>query len=232
MPVLSSFGKQGPQTGTCDSVDRRLPHVTTLEPTRGSARPSQEVEHHERHVEAAAKRQRMKLIIVDDKCSVVLDSIEPTEHELRLLLSDDRKRLRSQLEALVKRLIEDCLNSDQRHSPIAFIDTHRFVRVTRLDGNMGSKFAVTVEMFRGGDSLQRAARKYQLTPREIDVLALILEGSSATETARALQIAETTVQGYYKRLLSKTKSRNRPAMVANVLDWGGSGRQRVRSGDP
>jgi DNA-binding CsgD family transcriptional regulator len=173
----------------------------------------------------------MKLIIVDDDCAVLFDSIERTEHELRLLLSDDRKKLRSQVAAVVKRLIEDCLNAEQRHSPVAFIDTHRFVRVTRLDGHGGSKFAVTVEVFRGGDSLQRAARKYQLTPREIDVLALILEGSSATETAQALKIAETTVQGYYKRLLSKTKSRNRPAMVANVLDWGGSGRQRPRTSD-
>jgi len=85
-----------------------------------------------------------------------------------------------------------------------------------------------VEHFRGGDSLSRATRKYQLTPREIEVLAMILEGASAAETANALKIAETTVQGYYKRLLSKTQSRNRPAMVANVLDWGGSGRQPQR----
>jgi DNA-binding CsgD family transcriptional regulator len=55
---------------------------------------------------------------------------------------------------------------------------------------------------------------------------LILEGASATETAETLKIAETTVQGYYKRLLSKTNSRNRPAMVANVLDWRGSRRER------
>jgi DNA-binding CsgD family transcriptional regulator len=187
---------------------------------------------HDRHVEAAAKRERIKLIIVDADCRVLLDSIERTEHELRLLLSDDRKKLRGDVESVVNALIADCQISDRRHSPIAFLDTHRYVRVTRLDGRDGSMYAVSVEFFRGGDSLQRAARKYQLTPREIDVLAMILEGSSATETAHALKIAETTVQGYYKRLLSKTKSRNRPAMVANVLDWGGSGRQRVRSVEP
>jgi DNA-binding CsgD family transcriptional regulator len=56
---------------------------------------------------------------------------------------------------------------------------------------------------------------------------MILEGANAPETAQALQIAETTVQGYYKRLLIKTKSRNRPAMVANVLDWNGASRQRA-----
>jgi DNA-binding CsgD family transcriptional regulator len=61
------------------------------------------------------------------------------------------------------------------------------------------------------------------------VLGLILEGQSAIEISQTLKIAETTVQGYYKRLLNKTQSRNRPAMVANVLDWDGSGRRRARN---
>jgi DNA-binding NarL/FixJ family response regulator len=50
-------------------------------------------------------------------------------------------------------------------------------------------------------------------------LALILEGDSAGDIARTLCISEHTVQGYVKVLLSKTKSRNRPAMVAKVLNW-------------
>ena len=186
---------------------------------------------HQRHVEVASKRQRMKLIVVDGDCRVLLDSIDPTEHELRLLLSDDRMRLRVDVDAVVETLVEHCVRENVRHSRIAFLDAQRFVRVTRLDGPDHSLFAVSVEYFRGGDSLSRATRKYQLTPREIDVLAMILEGGSAAETAHALKIAETTVQGYYKRLLSKTGSRNRPAMVANVLDWGGSGRQKSRSAD-
>jgi DNA-binding CsgD family transcriptional regulator len=186
----------------------------------------------QRHVEVASKRQRMKLIVVDRERRVLLDSIDPTEHELRLLLSDDRTKLRVDVDGVVESLIDECVREGVRHSRIAFLDPQRFVRVTRLDGPEGHLFAISVEFFRGGDSLSRATRKYQLTPREIDVLAMILEGASAAETAHALKIAETTVQGYYKRLLSKTKSRNRPAMVANVLDWGGSGRRQSRSGKP
>jgi DNA-binding CsgD family transcriptional regulator len=167
----------------------------------------------QRHIEVADKRQRIKLIVIDSDCLVILDSIEPHEHELRMLRGD--------VESVVKSLLDYCLRTSERHSRMAFLDAQRFVRVTRLDGGAGSLFAVSVESFRGGDSLSRATRKYQLTPREIDVLALILEGASATETAETLKIAETTVQGYYKRLLSKTGSRNRPAMVANVLDWAG-----------
>ena len=105
---------------------------------------------------------------------------------------------------------------------MAFLDSRHYVRIAQLDGRRGQLFAVSVEYFRGDDSLTRAARKYHLTPRETDVLALILEGASAGETARALAIAENTVRGYCKRLLSKTQSRNRSAMVANVLDWQGT----------
>lgn len=181
----------------------------------------------ERHAAVASKRQRMKLIIVDESCTVLLDSIDSTEHELRLLLSDDRKAFRDNVATIVKSLVEYCISQNQRHSRVAFLDAQRLVRVTRLDGHDRCLFAVSLEFFRGGDSLSRAARKYRLTPREIDVLGMILEGASASETAVALKIAETTVQGYYKRLLSKTQSRNRPAMVANVLDWNGSGRQRT-----
>ena len=59
-------------------------------------------------------------------------------------------------------------------------------------------------------------------------LGTVDEANATWLAPYALKIAETTVQGYYKRLLSKTQSRNRPAMVANVLDWGGSGRQQQR----
>jgi DNA-binding CsgD family transcriptional regulator len=179
-----------------------------------------------RHTEVADKRQRIKLVVIDSECQVVLDSIEPHEHELRLLLSDDRTGFRGDIHEVVKSLLEYCIHTGERHSRVAFLDAHRFIRVTRLDGGSGSLFAVSIESFRGGDSLSRATRKFQLTPREIDVLALILEGASAIETAETLKIAETTVQGYYKRLLMKTGSRNRPAMVATVLDWAGRREQR------
>lgn len=163
----------------------------------------------------------MRLIIVDEDCRVLANCIGPDEHELRMLMSDDRTRLRGRVDTVVRTLVGECTRSDSGHTSTAFVDDHSLVRVARLEGRAGTAFAVTVEASRGSDSLSRAVRKYQLTPREVEVLALILDGLSAIEVARTLQIAETTVQGYFKRLLSKTQSRNRPAMVAKVLDWVG-----------
>ena len=179
-----------------------------------------------RHIEVASRRQHLNLIIIDADFRIVAASIDASEREWRLLLSSDRTRMRREIEAVLRSLIEECELARARQSRVTFIDSHRFVRVTRLEGSSGLLYAVTIEFFRGSDSLSRSARKYQLTPREIDVLAMIIEGSNAVEVARALQLAETTVQGYFKRLLVKTQSRNRSAMVANVLGWGGSGRKQ------
>jgi DNA-binding CsgD family transcriptional regulator len=80
-----------------------------------------------------------------------------------------------------------------------------------------------LEPFRSRDTVRVAARRYALTKREHEVLMLILEGANAAEIAGALHISEHTVQGYFKRLLKKTGSRNRAAMVANVLEWSRGG---------
>jgi FixJ family two-component response regulator len=59
------------------------------------------------------------------------------------------------------------------------------------------------------------------------ILILVLEGANASEVAAALVISEHTVHGYFKRLLKKTRSRNRAAMVANVLEWTRGTEQRA-----
>lgn len=90
-----------------------------------------------------------------------------------------------------------------------------------LRGKLGRWLAITVQPLRNRNSLARAAAKFALTRREVDVLEQILDGRSATEIGAMLNIAETTVQGYFKQLLSKTDSRSRATMVAKVLDWEG-----------
>ena len=80
--------------------------------------------------------------------------------------------------------------------------------------------AVLIEHIRHRDSLSQAARGYSLSRRETEVLSL-LQGASAPEIANFLCLAESTVQSYFKHLLTKTNSRNRPSMVAKVLGWDG-----------
>ncbi len=143
------------------------------------------------------------------------------------LLSADGKSLRPGIEELVHGLIAECKGNECRGdcSPdckrfrVGALGDGRVLRLVPLVGASGQTYVLSVELDGNRNGLTRAARRFQLTRRESEVLALILDGASAAEIAGMLHIAENTVQGYFKRLLSKTNSRNRPAMVANVLDW-------------
>jgi len=53
-----------------------------------------------------------------------------------------------------------------------------------------------------------------LTPRELEVLALVAEGYSTKEIARALWITEETVRTHVRRLLTRLGARTRAQAVA------------------
>jgi DNA-binding NarL/FixJ family response regulator len=139
--------------------------------------------------------------------------------ELNRLLIDGGERLRPDIEAMAAKLIAAAGSDLTEESLLALLDADRVVRLSRLSGPEGTLYALIFGTNHNRDSLLRAATRYTLTRRQSEVLALILEGDSVGEIAEALCISENTVQGYVKSLLSKTKSRNRPAMVAKVLDW-------------
>ncbi len=166
-------------------------------------------------------RDGMQLVVViDAACRVkYYSSGKHDRDELERLLIDGGARLRPEIEALVTNLIGGP-GSDMSDEPsVALLDSERVLRLTRLGGPDGRMYALIFGTNQNRDSLVRAAARYALTRRQCDVLALILEGDSVCEIARALCITENTVQGYVKSLLSKTRSRNRPAMVARVLEW-------------
>ena len=56
-----------------------------------------------------------------------------------------------------------------------------------------------------------------LSPRELEVLALIAEGASNAEIAARLMIAETTAQTHVKNLLRKLGVRNRTEAALRYL---------------
>jgi DNA-binding CsgD family transcriptional regulator len=169
-----------------------------------------------------SRRAPATLVLLDAQCNVLCVTRQTgNDPDDYASLIGAHGGLRPELEPFAQALIAKCERTSERHA-IAFIDDDRFARVTVLDGNAGRIYALTLEHDRKRDNLGRAARRYALTKRELQVLAFILEGASAHEVAAAMHIAETTVQGYYKRLLSKTQSRNRPAMVASVCEWEGA----------
>jgi DNA-binding CsgD family transcriptional regulator len=171
-------------------------------------------------VARASQRSAASLVVLDTRCEVLLVTAEALTRTCDALLNE-LGHLRAEFRDVASELIARCERLSEPYA-IAFIDDYRFARVVALDGHAGRNYVFTIEQYRQRDSLARAALRFSLTKRETQVLAFILEGASASEVAAALYIAEATVQGYYKRLLQKTRSRNRPSMVATVCDWEGA----------
>jgi NarL family two-component system response regulator LiaR len=60
----------------------------------------------------------------------------------------------------------------------------------------------------------------KVTPRELEVLALIAEGYSTREIARRLWITEETVRTHVRRLLDRLGARTRAHAVAIAYEQG------------
>ncbi|HTV74658.1 MAG TPA: helix-turn-helix transcriptional regulator [Candidatus Acidoferrales bacterium] len=175
----------------------------------------------ERTEDVAHEEHSAVIIVVDRALNVVL---EPSHPALAYEAFENAPvvggRLTPEFERAVREAARDWILGDTPHGKSTFsIPPSHVVRAQALAGSDGTFLALTIEHRRERQALARARQRFDLTPREQQVLRFILEGAQANEIAAALHIAESTVQGYFKRLLAKTRSRNRAAMVALVLDW-------------
>ncbi|HET7741187.1 MAG TPA: helix-turn-helix transcriptional regulator [Mycobacterium sp.] len=64
------------------------------------------------------------------------------------------------------------------------------------------------------DRLDAAARRWNLTPKQVEVLGLLAHGLSNRSIAAALGCAGSTVELHVTALLRKTHCRGRAALVA------------------
>ncbi len=78
---------------------------------------------------------------------------------------------------------------------------------------------LVIERLAGARALVPAARRYGLSPRELDVLRLLLTGSSTGDIARRLTIGGETVRDHVKNLLRKTGARNRVELAGRALGY-------------
>jgi DNA-binding CsgD family transcriptional regulator len=65
----------------------------------------------------------------------------------------------------------------------------------------------------------RARSGDPLTPREIEVLALVAAGEPTAAIAGRLAISENTVKGHLTHVYAKTGSRNRVQATRHYLDY-------------
>jgi DNA-binding CsgD family transcriptional regulator len=126
-------------------------------------------------------------------------------------------KLSKQLASVVRCARDEWFADDDANDVITIHRGKHVVSIVRLRGLGRGQIVISFQTLARRATLRDEALRYDLTPREYEVLRLALGGFSAAEIATRLAIAETTAQVYLKRLLQKTNSRNRAQMVATVL---------------
>jgi DNA-binding CsgD family transcriptional regulator len=99
--------------------------------------------------------------------------------------------------------------------PVSFL----VVRTQPMSGPAGLFIGVRIDRFQPPNSLTGAASRFHISPREVQVLALLLDGNHLDQIADRLSITSSTVQDHIGSMLGKTESRNRSELIARVLGW-------------
>ncbi|MBV8636501.1 MAG: helix-turn-helix transcriptional regulator [Candidatus Eremiobacteraeota bacterium] len=68
-------------------------------------------------------------------------------------------------------------------------------------------------------TIEDASLEFRLSRREREVLCSLFDGCSTSEIAYRLKLAESTVQDHIKRMIFKTRSRNRMELAAKIFGW-------------
>jgi len=136
------------------------------------------------------------------------------------------RRLPPILEESVRTLTSGWTRDSVKQPGIAHPIPSLILRTQPLKGNAGQFVAVRVERFVPSNTLAESAIRYRFTPRDIEVLAKLLDGAQLDAIARDLFISHSTVQDHVRNLLEKSRSRNRTEMIARVFGWNSAAQVR------
>jgi len=147
-----------------------------------------------------------------------------SENERRVALTPLHAPLQNRLPLILQEAVRELTaawtaDSASQHVGVARPVPFLVVRAHPMSGAAGLFIGVTIERSKPGRSLTGAASRFSISPREVQVLALLLDGLHLSEIADRLHITSSTVQDHIKRLLEKTQTHNRSEMTAKILGW-------------
>jgi DNA-binding CsgD family transcriptional regulator len=116
-------------------------------------------------------------------------------------------------EALVR--LSEC--GALREPALVMLNDDTWLRTVPLDGSWVEATVVFVENGEIRGSIQRAAQRYGLSKREMDVLRLMLDNHVNASIAKLLFIAESTVCDHIKSIYRKTQSARRTELIGKLL---------------
>jgi DNA-binding CsgD family transcriptional regulator len=159
--------------------------------------------------------------VLDHDMQIVLAWSSERQRRIALTGKPDHiaERLPPILEESVRELTAKWSGSAVKEPGIARPVPFLVVRTQPMSGPAGLFVGVRIDRFRPPNSLTIASTRFHISPREIQVLAMLLDGDHLDQISDQLKITSSTVQDHIKSMLEKTESRNRSEMIARILGW-------------
>jgi DNA-binding CsgD family transcriptional regulator len=159
--------------------------------------------------------------VLDSDLQIVL--AWSAEDERRIALTGLHTRIAERLPVVLEETVReltaawsgDALKARSAARAASFL----VVRTQPMSGPAGLFIGVRIDRFQPPNSLTGAASRFHISPREVQVLALLLDGNHLDQIAARLHITSSTVQDHIKSMLDKTGSGNRSELIARVLGW-------------
>jgi len=104
-------------------------------------------------------------------------------------------------------------------STAALLTVDLCVRACHLAGRSGRHLLLVLERVQRRDAVAQNLERFALSPRECDVVMLILYGHSNRRIADQLFLTEYTVEDHLKRIFAKLAVKSRTALAAKILGW-------------
>ena len=199
-----------------DAVSDRLSALRMQPPRQQIA---SQPDHDEGNV--TAKTPEGAFYVLDSDLQIVLawSSEEQRRIALTGLHTRIAERLSIVLEETVRELTAAWSDESVKQPGIAHPVPFLVVRTQPMSGPAGLFIGVRIDRFQPPNSLTGAATRFHISPRDVQVLALLLDGNHLDQIAKQLHITSSTVQDHIKSMLDKTESRNRSELIARVLGW-------------
>jgi DNA-binding CsgD family transcriptional regulator len=168
--------------------------------------------------------------VLDAELQIVL--AWSAENQRRIALTGLQTRLADRLPAVLEDTVRGLISGWRGADPsthdegIARPVPFLVVRTQPMSGPAGLFIGVRIDRFLAPNSLAGPAARYRISPRELQVLALLLDGAKLEEIGAKLHITASTVQDHIKSMIDKTQSRNRTELIARVLGWESEAEER------
>lgn len=200
---------------TSESLSALRLHAQEPRPHESGERPDRK----ENAPEASAEKTTGAYYVLDRDLQIVL--AWTAEDQRRSALTGLSTKLSNRLPAVLEETVRDLISgwhgdSSAQDSGIARPVPFLVVRTQPMSGPAGLFIGVRIDRYHAPNSLSGPAARYHISPRELQVLALLLDGAKLEEIGDQLSITSSTVQDHIKSMVDKTGSRNRTELIARI----------------